>query len=230
MRERVRAVANELERGKLPVAALACEPRRARCSTWMDDGHFVFLGYRYYRLKRGRSRDALVREPGSGLGILRDGSDEARRRHRAARRVRQQARATRAADPHQGQLEIARCIASSYLDYVGVKTFDRAGESNGEHRFLGLWTSTAYHRPPARDPGAAAQGRARHRALRAARAEPRREGGAQRASKLFRATSCSRRRSSELIRDRARHRQPLRAAHACACSCGAILTSASIPA
>jgi len=32
---------------------------------------FVFLGYRHYHLKRGRARDALVRDTDSGLGILR---------------------------------------------------------------------------------------------------------------------------------------------------------------
>ena len=31
-----------------------------------------------------------------------------------------------------------------YLDYVGVKMFDRAGEVVGERRFLGLFTATAY--------------------------------------------------------------------------------------
>ena len=40
----------------------------------------------------------------------------------------------------------------SYLDYVGVKTFDAAGKVSGEHRFLGLWTSSAYHKPPAEIP------------------------------------------------------------------------------
>ena len=47
-------------------------PAEARALlAWMHDGHFVFLGYRYYRLKRGRARDALVRDADSGLGILR---------------------------------------------------------------------------------------------------------------------------------------------------------------
>ncbi len=32
----------------------------------------------------------------------------------------------------------------AYLDYVGVKTFDEAGEVTGERRFLGLLSSTAY--------------------------------------------------------------------------------------
>ena len=40
----------------------------------------------------------------------------------------------------------------SYLDYVGVKTFDASGQVSGEHRFLGLWTSSAYHKPPAEIP------------------------------------------------------------------------------
>ena len=36
----------------------------------------------------------------------------------------------------------------AYLDYVGVKKFDDAGEVVGEHRFLGLWTSSAYNASP----------------------------------------------------------------------------------
>ncbi|MGE5365731.1 MAG: NAD-glutamate dehydrogenase, partial [Betaproteobacteria bacterium] len=34
-----------------------------------------------------------------------------------------------------------------HLDYVGVKRFDRAGKLIGEHRFCGLFTSTAYTQP-----------------------------------------------------------------------------------
>ena len=36
----------------------------------------------------------------------------------------------------------------TYLDYVGVKSFGPHGEVTGEHRFLGLWTSTAYYSSP----------------------------------------------------------------------------------
>ncbi|MBV8341111.1 MAG: NAD-glutamate dehydrogenase, partial [Gammaproteobacteria bacterium] len=35
-----------------------------------------------------------------------------------------------------------------FLDYVGVKTFDARGQVDGEHRFIGLWTSTAYQGSP----------------------------------------------------------------------------------
>jgi glutamate dehydrogenase len=61
MLERVRAVANELET-RAPAVPKSHAERGARPARWMHDGHFVFLGYRYYRLKRGRARDALVRD------------------------------------------------------------------------------------------------------------------------------------------------------------------------
>ncbi len=36
---------------------------------------------------------------------------------------------------------------ASYMDYIGVKTFGPDGLPNGEHRFVGLFTSRAYHAP-----------------------------------------------------------------------------------
>ncbi|HEU5134716.1 MAG TPA: NAD-glutamate dehydrogenase [Steroidobacteraceae bacterium] len=156
MLERIRAVANELERAPLPVPRSHASEARALLA-WMHDGHFVFLGYRHYQLRRGRSRDALVRDSASGLGILREpastrkGSYEPPPPIVLTGHLRQQARApellllTKANTPstvHRG----------SYLDYVGVKTFDASGQVSGEHRFLGLWTSSAYHKPPAEIP------------------------------------------------------------------------------
>jgi len=35
-----------------------------------------------------------------------------------------------------------------YLDYVGIKRYDKQGDVDGEWRFLGLFTSTAYSRSP----------------------------------------------------------------------------------
>jgi glutamate dehydrogenase len=152
--ERIRAVANELDRLRLPVPKSHADEARALLS-WMHDGHFVFLGYRYYRLKRGRSRDALVRDGHSGLGILRPstkGGDERKPPPIVLTgHLRKQARApellvlTKANTP-------STVHRASYLDYVGVKTFDATGEVSGEHRFLGLWTSSAYHKPPSEIP------------------------------------------------------------------------------
>jgi glutamate dehydrogenase len=146
--ERVRAVANELERASLPVPKSHAAEARALLS-WMHDGHFVFLGYRRYHLRRGRSRDVLVRDPDSGLGILRSTSTGGARtpivltgHMRAKAREPDLLVLTKANTP-------STVHRASFLDYVGVKTFDAAGNVNGEHRFLGLWTSSAYHSSPA---------------------------------------------------------------------------------
>jgi len=148
MLERIRAVANDLDRAPLPVPKSHASEARALLA-WMHDGHFVFLGYRHYQLKRGRSRDALVRDSASGLGILR--SKKSSPPILLSGHLRQQARA-----PELLVLTKANTASTvhrgSYLDYVGVKTFDAKGQVNGEHRFLGLWTSSAYHKPPAEIP------------------------------------------------------------------------------
>ena len=93
----------------LPVPKSHASEARALLA-WMHDGHFVFLGYRYYRLKRGRSRDALVRDDDSGLGILR-GPPKAhanRRAHRAHGAPAPPGARARAAGAHQGQHAVDR--------------------------------------------------------------------------------------------------------------------------
>jgi glutamate dehydrogenase len=40
----------------------------------------------------------------------------------------------------------------AYLDYIGVKRFDESGSVVGERRFLGLYTSSAYHAHPGEVP------------------------------------------------------------------------------
>ncbi|MBV8783878.1 MAG: NAD-glutamate dehydrogenase [Gammaproteobacteria bacterium] len=148
MRERARDVIGEL--GAHPPPLPPAEVSEAsHLLDWMEQRHFVFLGYRRYRLERGRSADRLVPERASGLGIL----SPARRRgerHRVTE-LRGDVR-TRAREPELLIITKANSIATvhrgEFLDYVGVKTFDGRGQVDGEHRFLGLWTSTAYHGSP----------------------------------------------------------------------------------
>src|SRR5579872_5708329 len=56
MRERVRAIITRLESDPPPLPAAEVS-EAAHLLDWMEGRHFVFLGYRHYRLKRGRSED-----------------------------------------------------------------------------------------------------------------------------------------------------------------------------
>jgi glutamate dehydrogenase len=147
MRGRMRDLAGALEAAPPPLPSADVLEAKALLE-WMEDNHFTFLGYRRYRLQRGRQSDRLVPERDSGLGILRSGhrGREAEsttltgeiREHARHRELLVITKANSVATVHRG----------AYLDYVGVKTFDAKGEVDGEHRFLGLWTSTAYSQSP----------------------------------------------------------------------------------
>src|SRR5215467_12016140 len=148
MRERVREIITRLESDPPPLPAAEVSEAR-HLLDWMEGRHFVFLGYRHYRLERGRSEDRLVPDGLSSLGVLARGRGK---RTRAPATVLRGDVRTRAREPELLILTKANSIATvhraEYLDYVGIKTFDSRGLVDGEHRFLGLWTSTAYHGSP----------------------------------------------------------------------------------
>ena len=113
---------------------------------WIADDNFTFLGYREYRLKRGRTEDRVEAIPETGLGLLRS------RRRRVQPTIlkgdlREHARAPDLLTITKANSK-STVHRSTYLDYIGVKTFDRSGRVTGEQRFLGLFTSRVYHRSP----------------------------------------------------------------------------------
>src|SRR6516162_8518544 len=148
MRERAREIIRRLESDPPPLAPSEVS-EAGHLLDWMEARHFVFLGYRHYRLERGSSEDRLVPDARSGLGILSDARRSGRRPSPTVLRADVRARAR---EPELLILTKANSTATVHrgelLDYVGVKTFDSRGRVDGEHRFLGLWTSTAYFGSP----------------------------------------------------------------------------------
>jgi glutamate dehydrogenase len=115
---------------------------------WMTDDNFTLLGARDYAFTGGD--DVLEPDFATGLGLLRS------RDMRLLRRWNQPLHITpeiRAILEEPKLLIVTKSAARSrvhrrvYLDYIGVKRFDRAGRLVGERRFCGLFTSTAYTRP-----------------------------------------------------------------------------------
>jgi len=148
MREKVKALIGSLESTPPPLPADEVSEGR-RLLEWMEARHFVFLGYRYYKLERGSNEDRLVPYTRTGLGVLRNGGTcrYPLRLQRYFAASSQPCTGKGAVDSDEGELDRHRA-SGEYLDYIGVKSFDERGRVNGEHRFLGLWTSTAYHRSP----------------------------------------------------------------------------------
>ncbi|HVJ98151.1 MAG TPA: NAD-glutamate dehydrogenase, partial [Acidimicrobiia bacterium] len=116
---------------------------------WLVDDHFTFLGYRAYDL---RPDGSLCPVPESGLGLLRHAPE----RPSANFAALPEAVREKAHDPTLLILTKSNARSTihrpTYMDYVGVKRFDNDGNVIGEHRFLGLYTSTAYTSKPAEVP------------------------------------------------------------------------------
>jgi glutamate dehydrogenase len=148
MRERPRAIAEELDRRPLPIDPEELAEAKALLQ-WMELDHFTFLGYREYELHTQEDEDVLSSVPGSGLGILRE-TDRKPVSHSFAQLPPEVRRLAR--EPSLLNLTKANSRATvhrpTYLDYVGVKRFDEAGAVVGERRFLGLYTHTAYSASP----------------------------------------------------------------------------------
>jgi glutamate dehydrogenase len=138
MRQRALDLADELTDASLPVPDKDI-PDSIDLLRWLADNHFTFLGYREYTLDEHKLEAVL----GTGLGILRQDPNRARllssMSPEAYARVMEKrlliiTKANSRSTVHR----------SAYLDYIGVKMFDAAGNVVGERRFLGLFSSAAY--------------------------------------------------------------------------------------
>ncbi|MCB1883574.1 MAG: NAD-glutamate dehydrogenase [Geminicoccaceae bacterium] len=113
---------------------------------WLADDNFTFLGFSSYDLERGEGGLSLRRIKGSGLGLLRAYDEGLPSRSFAAMTPAARARAEEPSPPLAITKANARSTVhrSAYLDFIGVKRYGADGKVVGEHRFLGLFTSTAY--------------------------------------------------------------------------------------
>lgn len=112
---------------------------------WLGEEHFTLLGYRQHDLVGSDGDLALQPVAGSGLGVLREGHGDP-----SASFAALPASARALARSPSPLLLVTKANTRStvhrdgYTDYVGVKRFDAQGRVVGEHRFIGLFTSSAY--------------------------------------------------------------------------------------
>ncbi|MFC4623756.1 NAD-glutamate dehydrogenase [Daeguia caeni] len=113
---------------------------------WLRDNHFTFLGMRELVLE-GTGRKRSLVPVGKPLGILNDSDVRVLRKAADDRATPREI--TEFLDGAEPLIVTkANTISSvhrrSYLDYIGVKIFGEKGETVGELRIVGLFTSVAY--------------------------------------------------------------------------------------
>ena len=123
--------------------------------SWLNANHFTFLGYREYTLTSGHGGDGsgpraglrFVGVPSTGLGILRGDADLPRAFGALPLPGTEPDLMVITKDNYK-----SRVHRPAYLDYIGIRTFDDAGQVRGERRFLGLFSSSAYSESVSRVP------------------------------------------------------------------------------
>ena len=119
--------------------------------TYLNNHHFTLLGYRQYDLKRVEGDVELVPNMSSSLGLMNKPGKEQPEQGLLLSTFSDSARKG-AVD--QSLLILTKSSAKSrvhrpaYVDYIGVKRFDKKGNVIGEDRFIGLYASTLYNRSP----------------------------------------------------------------------------------
>ncbi len=147
MLARIRSIIADLRTNPppLPVDEIA---EAIQFMEWIEDDNFTLLGARDYSFNE--SGDSLEPAFETGLGLLRSRDVRLLQRWNQPLAITPEIRAFL----EQPRLLIvtkaairSRVHRRVYLDYIGLKRFDRSGKLIGERRICGLFTSTAYTRP-----------------------------------------------------------------------------------
>jgi glutamate dehydrogenase len=153
MLARLREATAELEKTPPGLPAEQVAESRAFLQ-WLADEHMTLLGYRQHDLVEQGGEIELRLVPGTGLGVLREFTPQVVSPSFAA--LPPAARAL-ARSPQPVVIVSKANTRSSihrdgYTDYIGVKRYDAQGKVIGEHRFVGLFTSSAYSSRPTETP------------------------------------------------------------------------------
>jgi glutamate dehydrogenase len=115
---------------------------------WLANEHMILLGYEYLEVSPGAMQGAVAVQSDRSLGLL---------RHLATRGVQDlEADLVRLSPQELLQEQVSfsksgqrsRVHRIAYPDYVEIRDFDSTGNVVGQHRFLGLYTSSVYTMDP----------------------------------------------------------------------------------
>lgn len=119
--------------------------------TYLNNHHFTLLGYRQYDLKRVEGDVELVPNMASSLGLM---NKQHKTQPEQGLLLSSFSDSARKEALDHSLLILTKSSAKSrvhrpaYVDYIGIKRFDKKGNVVGEDRFIGLYASNVYNRSP----------------------------------------------------------------------------------
>lgn len=126
-------------------ASIEEKDQAAKFLTWMNDHNFTLMGYRSYEVKAIEGDHRWIPDNKSSLGLMKNSVND---RERVLSNLPASARdAALSKSPLllTKTNSRARVHRPAYMDYVGIKRFDKNGNVVGEDRFLGLYSASFYN-------------------------------------------------------------------------------------
>lgn len=112
---------------------------------WVSHDNFIFMGFREYCFDSDLSQPTLYSVGGSGLGILRNDTDNVISNSFERLPKTLKLKLTESLGLVFSKVgHIAPVHRPAYMDFLGIQKFDDTGKLVGEYRFIGLLTSKAY--------------------------------------------------------------------------------------
>ncbi|QCZ93477.1 NAD-glutamate dehydrogenase [Salinimonas iocasae] len=112
---------------------------------WLADHNFTMMGYRYYNVKAIEGDHRWIPDNDSSLGLMKNSISE---RERLLSKLPASAREEALSDSPLMLTKTntrSRVHRPAYMDYVGIKVYNKSGQVVGEHRFLGLYSASFYN-------------------------------------------------------------------------------------
>jgi glutamate dehydrogenase len=147
IKQRVNVISEILDRDKLPIHATQ-QFEAGEFLKWINNDHFTFLAYCEFDLISTGEAPGLQLNNASQLGLF----HESCLNDQQAGAVMPVAGGSAIAS--QEFLVVTKSNAKStvhrpaYMDFIGIKRFNRQGDVDGLYCLLGLFTSVAYNSPP----------------------------------------------------------------------------------
>ncbi len=112
---------------------------------WLADHNFTLMGYRYYDVNAIEGDHRWVPNNETSLGLMKNSiNDRVRLLSNLPATARNEALSSTPVILTKTNSR-ARVHRPAYMDYVGVKVFNKEGAVVGEHRFLGLYSAAFYN-------------------------------------------------------------------------------------
>jgi glutamate dehydrogenase len=111
---------------------------------WLAKDNFTILGYREYQITPVKGDYSIAGIDASSQGLMRRSESRDLMLSELPDSGRKQALSPRVLVLTKTNNK-SRVHRPAYIDYVGVKQFDKDGKVTGEHRFIGLYSSSLYN-------------------------------------------------------------------------------------